>query len=79
MKKITSATTVKNVAAFVFFTIPLNGCSFSTGQYFSENERTSMKMKHHTQILNHQTHQLEDSDLLNSPSVNFRYEEISIE
>ena len=51
----------------------LTGCYSNNAQYFSNS---SMKMVHHTTILNHQTNRLVDAANQNSSNVNFEYEEI---
>ena len=64
---------LKKISTNVLLAILLTGCSTNTAQYFGSS---SMKMAHHTTILNHQTHRLLDATGKNSSTVNFEYEEI---
>ena len=73
MNKQQSAIRLTKVLPHVTLTILLAGCSANTAQYFSSS---SMKMAHHTTILNHKTHRLSDNTSQNSSTVNFEYEEI---
>ena len=73
MHKSQRAITLETVLTHVLLTILLTGCSTNTAQYFGSS---SMKMAHHTTILNHQTHRLLDATSKNSSTVNFEYEEI---
>lgn len=73
MHKSRSAISLEKVLTRVLLTILLTGCSTNTTQYFGSS---SMKMAHHTTILNHQTHRLLDATGKNSSTVNFEYEEI---
>ena len=67
----------KTVSTHVLLTVLLTGCSANTSQYFSSAPNPAMKMKHHTTILNAETHQLVDSVVGNLSEVNFEYEEIT--
>ena len=67
----------KTTATYVLLTVPLTGCSSNTSQYFSNAPDPSMKMQHHTTILNAETHRLVDSMVESSSEVNFEYEEIT--
>ena len=63
----------KKVSTFFLSAFLLMGCSKDTAQHFGSS---SMKMAHHTTILDHQTHRSENSTSHNSSNVNFEYEEI---
>ena len=67
----------KTFLTYVLLTVLLTGCSTNTSQYFSNAPDPSMKMKHHTTILNAETHQLMDSMAESLSEVNFEYEEIT--
>jgi len=54
----------------------MTGCSTKTAQYFGESTNSSMKMTHHTKILNGQTRRLTDTIAKSLSDVNFEYEEI---
>ena len=68
-----SVVKLKIFSTHVFLTILLTACSTNVAQH---SRNSSMKMAHHTIILNHQTHRLVDANNQNSSSVNFEYEEI---
>ena len=69
----------KTVSAYVLLTVLLTGCSTNTSQYFSNAPDTSMKMTHHTTILNAETHRLLDPMAESLSEVNFEYEEITMQ
>ena len=68
-----SAVKFRKVSTHVLLTILLTACSTNTVQH---SRNSSMKMAHHTTILNHQTHRLVDANSQSSSNVNFEYEEI---
>ena len=74
MDELQSAIKLRNLATFVFLTALLTGCAPNAAGYLSNS---SMRMAHHTTILNHQTHRSVDAPSKNSSNVNFEYEEIS--
>ena len=71
MGKLQIALSCKTVSTCVLLTSLLLGCSSNTSL------DKSMKMKHHTTILNAETQQLVDSMVENLPEVNFEYELIT--
>ena len=77
MGNLKSVLNFKTFATYVLLTVLLTGCSTNTSQYFSNAPHPSMKMKHHTTILNAETHQLMDSMVKRLSEVNFKYEEIT--
>ena len=73
MKKFESELEFEKVVSYVVLTVLLTGCSSEAMHKF---DNSSMKMAHHTTILNHQTHRLVSTDPDSSSTVNFEYEEI---
>ena len=71
MGKLQIALTCKTVSPCVLLILLLSGCYSNT----ASNE--SMKMTHHTTILNAETQQLLDSMVVSLPEVNFEYELIT--
>ena len=67
----------KNLSTHVLLTVLLTGCTTNTLQYFSNSPTPAVKMRHHTTILNAETHQLVDSTVESSSEVTFEYEEIT--
>ena len=67
----------KTVSTYVLLTVLFTGCSKNTSHYFTNAPDPSTKMKHHTTILNAETHQLVDSVAKRLSEVNFKYEEIT--
>ncbi len=64
---------LNKILTSVLLAILLTGCSTNTAQYFGS---ASMKMAHHTTILDHQTHRSSSGNSQNPSSVNFEYQEI---
>ena len=73
MYKSQSGIRSKKVWSCVLLATLLTGCSAKTAQNFSGS---SMKMAHHTIILDHQTHRAVNATSQNSSNVDFEYEEI---
>ncbi len=71
MGKLQIALSCKTVSTCVLLTLLFSGCYSNTAL------DKSMKMKHHTTILNAETQQLVDSMVENLPEVNFEYELIT--
>ena len=71
MGKLQIALSCKTVSMCVLMTLLLSGC------YSNTASNKSMKMKHHTTILNAETEQLVDSMVESLPEVNFEYELIT--
>ena len=71
MGKLQIALSCKTVATCVLLTLLLSGC------YSNTAPDKSMKMKHHTTILNAETQKLLDSMVKSFPEVNFEYELIT--
>ena len=76
MRKLKRAARLKKASTYVLLNILLTGCSADTALYLRNSNSSSMKMEHHTKILNHQTQRLVDPDIKRPSSVNFEYEEI---
>ena len=68
MGKLQIALSCKTVSMCVVMTLLLSGC------YSNTAPDKSMKMKHHTTILNAEKQQLLDSMVESLPEVNFEYE-----
>ena len=77
MRKLQIALSCKTVTMCVLLALLLSGCYSNTAQYFGKSTNTSMKMKHHTTILNAETQQLLDPMVVSLPEVNFEYELIT--
>ena len=73
MNKLQITIRIKKVSTCFLLPIFLAGCSTDTAQH---SRGSSMKMGHHTTILNHQTHRSLDAPQKNSSNVDFEYEEI---
>ena len=71
MGKLQIALSCKTASTCVLLSLLLSGCYSNTAPV------KSMKMKHHTTILNAETQQLVDSMVENLPEVNFEYELIT--
>ena len=71
MGKLQVAMSCKTVSVSVLLTLLLSGC------YSNTAPDKSMKMEHHTTILNAETLQLLDSMVESLPEVNFEYELIN--
>ena len=71
MGKLQIALSCKTVSACVLLTLLLSGC------YSNTVPDNSMKMKHHTTILNAETQQILKSMVKNLSEVNFEYEHIT--
>ena len=71
MGKLQVAMSCKTVSVSVLLTVLLSGC------YSNTAPDKSMKMEHHTTILNAETLQLLDSMVESLPEVNFEYEFIN--
>ena len=77
MRKLQIAQSCKTVSTCVFFTLLLTSCYSNTAQHSSNAPDKSMKMRHHTTILNAETQQLVESMVENLSEVNFEYELIT--
>ena len=77
MGKLQIALSCKTVSTCVLLTLLLTGCYSNTAQYSSNATEKSMKMRHHTTILNAETQQLVGSMVDSSSEVNFEYELIT--
>ena len=77
MGKLQNALSCKTVSTCVLLTLLLTGCYSNTAQYYSNAPDTSMKMRHHTTILNAETQQLVESMVESLSEVNFEYELIT--
>ena len=77
MGKLHIALNCKTVSTCVLLTVLLTGCYSNTAQYSSNTPDKSMKMRHHTTILNTKTQQLVESVVENLSDVNFEYELIT--
>ena len=73
MNKLKITIRIKKVSAYFLLSILLTGCAKDNAQHLRS---ASMKMTHHTTILNHQTHRSLDAPQKNSSTVDFEYEEI---
>jgi len=71
MGKLQIALRCKTVSTYVLLSSLLSGC------YSNTAPDKSMKMKHHTTILNAETQQHLDSMVKSLPEVNFEYELIT--
>ena len=71
MGRLQVAMSCKTVSVCVLLTLLLSGC------YSNTASDKSMKMEHHTTILNAETLQLLDSMVESLPEVNFEYELIT--
>ena len=71
MGKLRIALSCKTVSTCVLLTLLLSGC------YSNTAPDKSMKMKHHTTILNAETQQILDSMVKSLSEVNFEYEHIT--
>ena len=67
----------KTFSTCVLLTLLLTGCYSNTAQYSSNASDKSMKMRHHTTILNAETQQLVGSMVESLSEVNFEYELIT--
>ena len=77
MGKLHIALNCKTVSTCVLLTVLLTGCYSNTAQYSSNTPDKSMKMRHHTTILNAETQQLVESLVESLSEVNFEYELIT--
>ncbi len=77
MGKLHIALNCKTVSTCVLLTVLLTGCYSNTAQYSSNTPDKSMKMRHHTTILNAETQQLVGSMVESLSEVNFEYELIT--
>ena len=77
MKKLQIAMSCTIVYGCVLLTLLLTGCFSNTAQYYSNAPDTSLKMKHHTTILNAETQQLVESMVESLAEVSFEYELIT--
>ena len=73
MNKLQGTKRLTKVSTHVMLAVLFTGCSTNTAQHLSSS---SMKMAHHTTILDHQTHRSVDAIGQKSSAVNFEYEEI---
>ena len=71
------ALSCKTVSTCVLLTLLLTGCYSNIAQYSSNATEKSMKMRHHTTILNAETQQLVESMVESLSEVNFEYELIT--
>ena len=71
MGKLQIALSCKTVSTCVLLTLLMSGC------YSNTAPDKSMKMKHHTTILNAETQQISESIVKNLSEVNFEYEHIT--
>ena len=71
MHVLQSGKKLNKISTSVLLTILLTGCSTNTAQYFGSS---SMKMAHHTTILDHKTHRSVNGNSQSSSGVNFEYE-----
>ena len=71
MGKLQIALNCKTVSTCVLVTLLLSGC------YSNTAADKSMKMKHHTTILNAETQRFLDTMVVSLPEVNFEYELIT--
>ena len=76
MGKLQVALSCKTVSTCVLLTLLLSGCYSNTAKYSGNAPDTSMKMEHHTTILNAETEQLFESMVKSLSEVNFEYEVI---
>ena len=77
MRKLRIALSCKTVSTCVLLTLLLTGCYSTTAQYSSNAPDKTMKMRHHTIILNAETLQLVESMVESLSEVNFEYELIT--
>ena len=77
MGKLQIALSCKTVSMCVLLTLLLSGCYSNTARYSGNAPDTSMKMKHHTTVLNAETHQLLEYMVKSLSEVNFEYEVIT--
>ena len=77
MGKLQVALSCKTVSTCVLLTLLLTGCYSNTSQYYSNASDKSMKLRHHTTILNAETQQLVGSMVESLSEVNFEYELIT--
>ena len=77
MRKLQITLRCKTVSTCVLLTLLLTGCYSNTAQYSSNAPDTSVKMRHHTTILNAETQQLVGSMVESLSEVNFEYELIT--
>ena len=77
MRKLPIALSCKTVSTCVLLTSLLTGCYSNTSQYSSNAPGKSMKMRHHTTILNAETQQLVESLVEGLSEVTFEYELIN--
>ena len=77
MRELQIALSCKTVLTCVLLTLLLTGCYSNTAQYSSNASDKSMKMRHHTTILNAETQQLVGSMVESLSEVNFEYELIT--
>jgi PBP1b-binding outer membrane lipoprotein LpoB len=77
MRKLQIALSCKTVSTCVLLTLLLTGCYSNIAQYSSNAPNKSMKMRHHTTILNAETQQLLESMVESLSEVNFEYELIT--
>ena len=77
MRNLQIALSYKTVSTCVLLTLLLTGCYSNTAQYSSNAPDKSMKMRHHTTILNAETQQLAESMVESLSEVNFEYELIN--
>ena len=77
MGKLQIALSCRTISTCVLLALLLAGCYSNTAQYSSNAPDTSMKMRHHTTILNAETQQLVESLVESLSEVNFEYELIT--
>ena len=77
MRKLQIASSCKTASTCVLLTLLLTGCYSNAAQYSSNAPDRSMKMRHHTTILNAETQQLAESMVESLSEVNFEYELIN--
>ena len=77
MGKLQIALSCKTVSTCVLLNLLLTGCYSYTAQYSSKASDKSMKMRHHTTILNAETQQLVESMVESLSEGNFEYELIT--
>ena len=77
MRKLQITLRCKTISTSILLTLLLTGCYSNTAQYSSNAPDTSMKMRHHTTILNAETQQVAESMVESLSEVNFAYELIT--
>ena len=77
MEKLQITVGCKTGSTCVLLALLLTGCYSNTAEYSSNASDTSMKMRHHTTVLNAETQPLVETMVESLSEVNFEYEVVT--